>query len=105
MRERDINCKLFHKAHYEIIAKRFRISLEPYFDPNSDEEIRTKVGTYTRIQNPRVENQAARLALVNLALDMAKRFQADNEDFKPLIFLDRCSPNPELYPLSELWDA
>lgn len=45
-----------------------------------------------------------RATLASLALSFAKRFQADNPNFKPLIFLDACSPNTDLYPLSELWE-
>lgn len=39
-----------------------------------------------------------------LALSFAKRFQED-EGFDPLTWLDKCSPDPELYPFSELWES
>lgn len=41
--------------------------------------------------------------LADLALSFAKRFTED-EGFDPLAFLDRCSPDTDLYPLSELWN-
>lgn len=43
-------------------------------------------------------------AIVKLAVRFAKRFVDDNPSFDPLKFLDACSPNTDLYPLSELWD-
>lgn len=99
MRERDINAKKFHKGHYEIIAKQFRVALEPYmlFDPASLQES-TDPGTMA------ARFGGARNALVNLALSMATRFQADNEDFQPELFLTRCSPDSTVWPLAELWD-
>jgi hypothetical protein len=42
--------------------------------------------------------------LIELSLEFAKTFKKDNELFDPLKFLDACSPNPDLYPISELWD-
>jgi len=86
MRKRDINRQLFNTAHYEIIAKQFRTKLEPLFTD--------------------VEGDAgARAALVDLALGLTKRFALDNELFKPELFLDRCSPDTDRYPLSELWEG
>lgn len=85
MRKSDINAKKFHRGHYEIIAARFREALTPYLGKDSDHDI------------------GAKNALINLALSMAVRFQADSEDFDALIFLDRCSPDDQVYPLSELW--
>lgn len=103
MRERDINRKLFHRAHYEILAKRFREALEPYCTSDADDTNYVKVGEYTRIQNPRTENLAARFVLVKLAMDLCLRLLADNEEFKPVTFLNRCSPNPDTLPLGKLW--
>lgn len=44
-----------------------------------------------------------REVVVDLALTFAERFMQD-EGFDPLKFLDQCSPNPDLYPFSELWE-
>jgi hypothetical protein len=82
MRERDINRKLFHRGHYEIIAGRFRNALEPLM---GDED-----GTAANV-------------LVDLALNFAHRLQADNEDFDPVLFLNRCSPNKDEWPIGDLW--
>lgn len=90
MRERDINARKFHKGHYEIIAKQFRVALEPWFDAPPT--------VLERQDNIKVRN-----ALVNLALNFALRFQADSELFDPDIFLTRCSPDPDKWPLAELW--
>jgi hypothetical protein len=37
------------------------------------------------------------------ALMFAKRF-AEDDGFEPISWLDKCSPDPEMYPFSELWD-
>lgn len=42
--------------------------------------------------------------LERLALTFAKRFTED-AGFNPLSFLDKCSPDPDLYPFSEMWEA
>lgn len=47
---------------------------------------------------------AKRATLTTLALNLATRFVDDNERFDPLMFLDACSPNTDLFPLSELWE-
>lgn len=47
---------------------------------------------------------AERGVLTTLALNLAKRFAEDNPNFDPHRFLDACSPNTDLYPLSELWE-
>lgn len=45
-----------------------------------------------------------RRTLEKLALDFAEWFdQYTRTAFNPLAFLDKCSPNTQLYPLSELW--
>jgi hypothetical protein len=94
MRERDINRKLFSKGHYEIIAARFRHALEPYMSEASQNLDFSEVGS---------EILSVRAALVFLAVDFARRLQADNEDFLPEVFLNRCSPNMDKFPLGELW--
>ena len=42
-------------------------------------------------------------ALTDLALTFAKRFTED-DGFDPVAWLDKCSPDPEQYPFSELWE-
>ena len=91
MRQRDINRKAFNAAHYNIVAGRLRNALEPYMQPNTQE-----------IANGSLLH--ARVALVDLCLSFAYRFQADNEDFDPIRFLKACSPNVDEFPLDELWD-
>jgi hypothetical protein len=86
MRESDVNKKLFHRGHYNVIAKQLRLALEPYTVSSSAEDLQ------------------AWAALINLALSMALRFQADNEDFMPEMFLKACSPNPETFPIHESWE-
>jgi len=84
MRERDINRKLFNVGHYNILAAQ----IKGKFPLENDSMSLTQ-----------------RATLTDLALSMAKRFTLDNNEFKPEIFLDSCSPDPELYPLSELWEG
>jgi len=81
MRERDVNRKMFHAGHYNVIAKQIQDKLA-LFDTTHE-----------------------RAVLVDLALSLSKRFMLDNEEFDPLMFLDRCSPDPDTMPLSELWEG
>jgi len=81
MRERDVNRKMFHAGHYNVIAK----------------QIQDKMAILNTIQE--------RAILVDLALSMAKRFVMDNDEFDAVIFLDKCSYDPVLMPLSELWEG
>lgn len=43
-------------------------------------------------------------AASDLALAFARRFSED-EGFDPITWLDKCSPDPDLYPFSELWEG
>jgi len=86
MRESDINRQLFGAGHYNVIAKQFRQAYEPWM--NSDE----------------IHSLEAWKVLTDLALSMAVRFQADNEKFDPIRFLNACSPDVEKYPLGQLWE-
>lgn len=81
---------LFHRAHYNIIAK----------------QLREMAGELTGTDSPG-ENAMAFLGMVTIqevALRLAKRFKKDNPNFDPLQFLDACSPDPDCFPFSELWD-
>lgn len=86
---------LFHKAHYNIIAAQIK-DVFPIDVP----DVRFSIGDYVGIK---VENMKYRAILSTLALNLAKRFEEDNSKFDPLKFLDACSPDVDLYPLSELW--
>lgn len=50
-----------------------------------------------------VGEQSQRMVVADIAVAFAKRF-AEDEGFDPISWLDKCSPDPEMYPLSELWD-
>lgn len=96
MREQDVNRKLFHRAHYNILAKRIRLSLEPWMREDQKYD-------FTQARD-NAEVLAIRGALVTFAVDLARRLQADNEEFDPVLFLNNCSPNVGLYPMGELWE-
>ena len=68
--------KLFHRAHYNIIAKVIR-----------DEYTRSPVGINHK-----------------LLLSLAAELKSDNPRFDPIKFLDACSPDPDVFPFSELWE-
>jgi hypothetical protein len=72
-----------HAAQYNLVAKKLRDNFPTY---------NTELA------------MAERTIISRLALDFAKSFQADNPNFDPYTFLDRCSPDADLYPLSELWE-
>jgi hypothetical protein len=80
-----------HNQHvYNLVAKTIREELKPYVN----------------LQSNVLNDYAAghRAALMDLAMKFAKRFNEEG-DFDPLKFLDKCSPDEDLYPLSELWEA
>ena len=98
MRERDINRKLFHRGHHEVIAKQFREAIRSTAQAQHGDRmaaVRPTPGLRYTV--------SGMTALVDLAIELAERFTLDNDDFDPCIWLDRCSPDEELYPLSELW--
>lgn len=80
------NRELFHRGHYNILAKQIRLALEPVMRYGINE----------------VE-AGGRMKMIAFAVSLARRLQVDNERFDPLIFLNACSPDPERYPLAELW--
>jgi hypothetical protein len=82
----------FSTQHYNAIAKDIRT------------ELAIVMSEVTVWWDGETKNLKGTDALVKLALRFAMRFHKDNEEFEPLKFLDACSPNAELYPLSELWD-
>jgi hypothetical protein len=45
-----------------------------------------------------------RRLLEELAITFAEKYAVDNLDFNPIAFLDECSPDPDIYPFSELWE-
>jgi len=63
--------------------------------------IRQEYASYTYSNNKVV--QQSRRTLEKLALAYAKRFTED-EGFDPPTWLDKCSPDPDLYPFSEMWE-
>lgn len=78
----------FQQQHYNAIAKDLREQMEKHGVPHivkSDYHV------------------GARNALIEVALRLGIRFQKDNERFNPIQFLNAVSPDPEQYPLSELW--
>ena len=79
--------------HYNALAKEIREQFP--IDP---------IGSGIFEASRREENMTRRGTLANLALSLAKRFVKDNEDFDPLTWLDQCSPDTDLYPISELWE-
>lgn len=89
---------LFHRAHYNIIAARIKSQLDSYYKKNPH-EFYGRLVTRSKRELIFVRSDA----LTKLALSMAARFVEDNPEFDPIKWLDQCSPDPDLYPLSELW--
>lgn len=79
----------FSQQHYNALAKDIRTQLERHGVPHI-------------VRND--YHVGARNALIDMAIVLAIRFDKDNERFDPLKFLDACSPDPQQYPLSELWE-
>jgi len=49
--------------------------------------------------------RAATHTHVAIALDFAKTFSEHDDKFNVPEWLDKCTPYPDLYPLSELWEV
>lgn len=99
---------MFNVQHYNFIAKRFREQLASLFE--AEEHFRAEYGDegdYAGIPATRQldKTRLQSRTLVSFAIELAKHFKKDNENFDPVRFLDACSPDSERYPLSELWDA
>lgn len=77
--------QMMTKQTYNFVAKRIREEFPT--DHENDTITLVKRGT-----------------LVDLSLRCAMGFLQDNPDFLPLQFLKSCSPNPDVYPIHELWD-
>lgn len=96
--------KVWGPQHYNAVAKEIR------------EELTKALDFYKHGYEPSVilkKDQASYYAtevLVKLALRFADRFDKDFAQadeglaFDPLKFLDQCSPDEDMYPLSELWE-
>lgn len=97
---RSLEKRTYAAPHvWNLVAKTIR---EDYPTPRSYAEY---VST-TRMEHPfdgKTELRVHRRVLEDLALAFAKRFSED-EGFDPITWLDKCSPDPDLYPLSELWE-
>lgn len=76
-----------HAQTYNFVAKRIRED----FPTDKENEISILVWV-------------KRGTLVELALRCAYGFLQDNPGFDVMRFLDKCSPDPERYPITELWD-
>jgi len=87
----------FSSQHYNAIAKDIREEMA-----KTVEILRARSGVSEKAA--RDQAMSAMTALCNMALRLARRFVSDNPEFDPILFLDRCSPNQDLYPLSELWE-
>jgi hypothetical protein len=85
----------FSAQHYNAIAKDIREQFQFY----------GLGANVTQLPKHEREILMARSAtLCDLALRLARRFKKDNPSFDPLLFLDACSPDSDIYPLSELWE-
>ena len=89
---------MWARQHYNAIASEIRA----HFPVEWSEHDRFEIPMSESMQN---KANLQRGVLVSLSLDLARRFKDDNEEFDPIKFLDACSPNVDLYPLSELWET
>lgn len=78
----------FHRLHYNLVAKRLR-------NHYPTEEVSALLKPIQNVQRRVIED---------IALEFADRFWEDNIEFDAERFLDQCSPDPERFPFSELWE-
>lgn len=83
----------FDRRHYNALAKLFRDNWPYDLAPNEPEYAEAK-------RNVTIQ----RATLADFALEMTKYFEKGDPGFKPIKFLEAASAEPELYPLSELWE-
>lgn len=88
--------KLFHRAHYEILAARFNEALYA-------ENLKLAKAVEAKNAQATIEATAAIAALGAFAIMIAKRLEADNSLFDPKLFL-RKSSELSTIPLEELWE-
>lgn len=86
---------LFHRAHYNIIASCIRKEFEL---------AATGFESFEAASEQAKVYHAKAAAITDLAITFAHRFKRDNASFDPPSFLDQCSHNNDLYPISELWE-
>lgn len=84
----------FAEYHANVIAKEIR-ALFPL--PSAD-----MVKPNSQIIKERELDMVRRGVLAALALNLAKRFKKDGLEY--MKFLERCSPDNDLFPITELWD-
>jgi hypothetical protein len=87
--------ELFHRAHYNALAKEVR----DHFPTKTDGIVGSLQHAHSHSQNTIVRGSMA-----DFALSLCKRFKEDNPRFDPIKFLEACSPDNDLYPLAELWE-
>lgn len=78
----------FSAKDYNFVAKRFRENYPAEYDISTKEDVLLQ-----------------RTMFCVLILDFAEAFEKDNPRFDPLKFLDACSPDVYVFPLSELWES
>lgn len=94
--------KVWSQKHYNAIAHDIRelFPIDPVDAFLSQDEFKRE----------RDKNMIKRGTLTALALSLAVRFKQDSDEaeqglpFNPIKFMDACSPDTDLYPLSELWE-
>lgn len=84
----------FDRQHYNALAKLFRENFPQEIKPED------MVNPLENL-NKRIKREQHVLMIVELA----EYFVKGDPGFKPLKFLDACSPDTDVYPLSELWDG
>lgn len=82
------------QLHYNALAKEIR-EIFP---------VRQPINSSLEGQKTDIAQMIERAILSVFAINLCKRFKEDNPDFDPIKWLDQCSPDTDLYPLSELWE-
>jgi hypothetical protein len=82
----------WHQGHYNAIAKDIRSEFPMDKQLAKDEH------------NSRRDYMVARSTLADLAMRLAARFKKADPEFNVFSWLDQCSPDPENYPISDLWE-
>lgn len=87
----DVPRKLFHKGHSNILAKQFQLTILEIDGSLED------TGTDKHLKHACIRS------VCDVAVKIAYRLKEDDPEFDPVWFLNKCSPDVDIWPIGELW--
>jgi len=91
---------MFEQRHYKVIAEEIREQMSLFYKNSFSYGPNFKIGGGPE---EKIVQFSHNKKLIDLALALARRFNKDNPRFDARRFLDACSPDVKIMPISELW--